>query len=116
MTDATPAAPLSEADDKLWASLSHLSGIVLGFVGPLVIWLILKDRGAKTAVEAKEALNFQITAAFAWIVAAILTFVLIGFLLYPLIGIAVLIFSILGFVKVNGGGSYRYPVAIRLVK
>lgn len=118
MTEATPApaAPLSESDDKLWAALSHLSGIVLGFVGPLVIWLVLKDRGAKTAVEAKEALNFQITAAIGWVAAVILTFVFIGFLLFPLVGIAVLIFSILGFVKVNGGGSYRYPVAIRLIK
>jgi uncharacterized Tic20 family protein len=26
------------------------------------------------------------------------------------------IFSILGGVKVNGGGSYRYPVSIRLIK
>ena len=44
---------------------------------------------------------------------------LIGFLFYFLafvVWVATVIFSILGGVKVNGGGSYRYPFAIRLIK
>lgn len=127
MTAATPApaAPLSEADDKLWAGLSHLGGI-FGFLPALLIWLILKDRGAKTGVEAKEALNFQIAIAIGqvalFIINAILTAVTLG--IWGLIGwilpfglwVVGIIFSIVGFTKVNGGGSYRYPVTIRLIK
>ncbi|MBN9607282.1 MAG: DUF4870 domain-containing protein [Actinomycetales bacterium] len=117
-----PAQPLSEADDKLWASLAHLGGII-GILPSLIIWLVLKDRGPKTNVEAKEALNFQIIATIvivgSYILGTILAIVLIGFLFY-LIAIAaqivVVIFSIMGFVKVNGGGSYRYPVTVRFIK
>ena len=78
MTEATPApaAPLTEAEDKQWASFAHLGGI-LWILPSLIIFLVFKDRGAKTRVESKEALNWQITAAIAlvalWIIVAIIT-------------------------------------------
>jgi uncharacterized Tic20 family protein len=116
------AAPLSEAEDKQWASFAHLGGI-LGFLPALIIWLIFKDRGAKTNVEGKEALNFQITVAIGYVACAILgsilAIVLIGFIFYIAwfaIWVLSLIWSIMGFQKVNAGGSYRYPVALRLIK
>jgi uncharacterized Tic20 family protein len=116
------AAPLSEAEDKQWASFAHLGGI-LGFLPALIIWLIFKDRGAKTNVEGKEALNFQITVAIGYVACAILgsilAIVLIGFIFYIAwfaIWVLSLIWSIMGFSKVNAGGSYRYPVALRLIK
>ena len=120
MTDSAPqqpqpAAPLTEAEDKQWASFAHLGGI-LGFLPSLIIWLIFKDRGVRTNVEAKEALNFQITIAIAMVVSYILMVIVIGFILAPLVGIAAIVFSIIGFVKVNGGESYRYPFALRLIK
>jgi uncharacterized protein len=144
MTDPTPApaaqpapaAPLSEADDKLWASLAHLGGI-LYLLPSLIIYLVLKDRGPKVRVEAKEALNWQITFLGGFIILEILTAIIGGIIVAASVsslsdaGLGVagilwilpfawwvlnVIFSILGFVKVNGGGSYRYPFAIRLVK
>src|SRR5688500_1224341 len=62
-----PAAPLTEAEDRQWASFAHLGGI-LGFLPSLIIWLVFKDRGTFTNVEAKEALNFQITLIAAEII------------------------------------------------
>ncbi|MBX3195075.1 MAG: DUF4870 domain-containing protein [Schumannella sp.] len=120
-----PAAPLTEAEDKQWASFAHLGGI-LGFIPALIIWLVFKDRGAKTNVEGKEALNFQITVAIAqvaaFIINAILTAVTLGFWgliswVLPLgIWVLSLVWSIMGFQKVNAGGSYRYPINIRFIK
>lgn len=131
-----PAAPLTEAEDKQWASFAHFGG-VLGFLPALIIWLVFKERGVKTNVEGKEALNWQITFTIGmvalWILIAILgaVFTAIAFasgaygLAYitsvlsflPLIlWVINVILSILGGVKVNGGGSYRYPFAIRLIK
>jgi uncharacterized Tic20 family protein len=122
MTDANPqpAAPqptaqLTTAQDNQWASFAHLGGI-LGFLPALIIWLVFKDRGAFTSAEAKEALNFQITIAIAYIIANILVFLVIGAILLPIIFILSLIFSILGFTKAKDGTSYRYPFAIRLIK
>ena len=105
-----PAPPLTEAEDKQWASFAHFGG-VLGILPALIIWLIFKDRGAKTNVEGKEALNFQITVTIVQVALYNL-----GTILAFVVWVATVIFSILGGVKVNGGGSYRYPVAIRLIK
>lgn len=136
MTDATPqpaapapAAPLTPAEDKQWASFAHFGGL-LGILPSLIIFLVFKDRGTLTKQESKEALNWQITFTIGFIVLNILVTILSGILfatgLYALITlvgflpfllwVANAIFSILGGVKVNGGGAYRYPFAIRLVK
>ncbi len=127
MTDQTPppaapAAPLSEAEDRQWASFAHLGGVI-GFLPSLIIWLVFKDRGSFTNQEAKEALNFQITVVgvqvIAYIVGSILAVVLIGFLFYFVAWAAWLagvIFSIIGFTKAKDGTAYRYPFAVRLIK
>lgn len=122
-----PAAPLTEAEDKQWASFAHFGNIIL-LVPALVIWLVFKDRGAKTNVEGKEALNWTINITGIVVGGNILSFI-IGFI--PVVGwiiallltlviwaalIVNLIFAILGGVKVNGGGSYRYPLNIRWIK
>ena len=116
MNDATLASPPQE--DKTLALLTHLSGIILSFIVPLVIWLTNKDKADKGWLndQAKEALNFQITIAIAWVIAIVLSFIAIGFLLYPVIWIANLIFCILAGMKANEGVAYRYPIALRLIK
>lgn len=117
-----PSGPLPPDQDKQWASFAHFGGVI-GFVPALVIWLIFKDRGPRTNAEGKEALNWQITFTIAMVAAWILTLVL-GWI--PVIGLLIgllpvalwvvnIVFSILGGVRVNAGGSYRYPVTLRLI-
>ena len=105
-------------DDRTMAMIGHLSGIVAGFIGPLIIWLINKDKADKGWLngQAKEALNFQITIFIAYVVAGLLTIVLIGMLLIPVILIANLVLCIMAGMKANEGVDYRYPFAIRLIK
>jgi len=118
------AAPLTEAEDRQWASFAHLGGI-LSFLPSLIIWLIFKDRGRLTAVEAKEALNFQITLVIGYVAINILSVILaavtfgIGAILSLLIlvlWILDVVFSILAFTQAKDGQHYRYPYALRLVK
>ncbi len=103
-------------DDRNLAMLAHLLGIVSGFVGALIIWLIKKDQSAFIDEQGKEALNFQITVMIAFVGSWILMFVLIGMLLMPLLLIANLVFCILAAVAVSKGEHYKYPFAIRLLK
>jgi uncharacterized Tic20 family protein len=120
-----PQAPLSAEQDNQWASFAHLGGI-LSFLPSLIIWLVFKDRGSHTNIEAKEALNFQIAVTIGqiavFILNAILTAVTLGFWgligwIFPLaLWIISLIFCIQGFVKAKDGGSYRYPMNIRFIK
>lgn len=123
MTAAPPApAGVPSAEEKQWGLFSHLSAlsgmiIPLGSVlGPLIIWQVKKDTLPFAADQAKEALNFNITVAIALIVSFLLTFVVIGLLLLPLVGLAWLILTILAAIKANEGVAYRYPFALRLIK
>lgn len=111
-----PGAPLSDSDQRLWATLAHAGGIVIGFVAPLIVWLIYRGRGPFVEDQAKEALNFQILVVIASFVSGLLTLVLLGFVLLPLIGIANLIFCILAAVAANRGETYRYPLNWRIIK
>ena len=117
---APPPPPSGAApqEDRTIALLTHLSGILFGFIVPLIIWLVNKDKTDKGWLndQAVEALNFQITVFIAFVVAWVLMFVLIGFLLLPLIGIANLVLCIIGGMKANNGEAYRYPFALRLIK
>ncbi|MFF1632978.1 DUF4870 domain-containing protein [Leifsonia sp. NPDC058248] len=120
---AAPAAPLDPAQDKQWASFAHLGGI-LWILPSLIIFLVFKDRGQLTRQESKEALNWQITWLIVWLVSYILGIALIltpvGWVFLTLIPwilyVVNLVFSILGFVRVNSGGTYRYPVNFRFIK
>jgi uncharacterized protein len=105
-------------EDKTMGLITHISGIFTGFIGPLVIWLINKDKTGKEwlIAEAKESLNFQITVAIAYVICSALMFVLIGMLLFPLVWIAAIVLSIMGGLKAKDGTSYRYPFALRLIK
>ncbi|WP_405218379.1 DUF4870 domain-containing protein [Agrococcus sp. Ld7] len=126
---AAPMSPVDEKNAGMWGHLSGLSTVITGgfggWIGPLIVFLIYKDRSAFARQESKEALNFGIFMTilavgimFVGILLAIPTFGLLGFIsaLYWIPGLLQAIFSIIGGMRVNGGGSYRYPFNWRLVK
>ena len=111
-----PAAPLSPADTKTWASLSHLLGGILGFLAPLVIWLVFRERSHVVDAEAKKALNFQIPVALVLLAA---NWVLPGFLsgLVVLgVWVASLVLGIIAFQAVSNGRPTSYPIDVKIVK
>lgn len=110
-----PPMPMSDSDARLWAMLAHLSGIVIAIIGPLVILLVFGKRNEFVRVQSTEALNFQITVFLATIVSALLMFVVVGFILLPIVGIGALVFYIIAGIKAYNGEDYRYPINIRMV-
>ncbi len=122
---APPEAPQMSGlsnEAKQWGMFAHLSALIgflipLGSIlGPLIVWQIKKAEFPFVDDQGKEALNFQITIAIAVIVCIILSFVLIGLLLLPVVGIAALVLTIIAGVKANNGETYRYPMTLRLIK
>lgn len=115
-----PPAPSGEPSDdqKTLALITHLSGIVLGFIVPLIIWLVNKDQADKAFVtdQSKEALNFQITLLMVYVVGIILSIILIGALINLAAWLACIVLSIIGGLAAQKGQAYRYPFAIRLIK
>ena len=109
------AAMLSPSEEKGWALGVHLSELIVSFIGPLVIWLIFKGRGPFLEHHAKEALNFSITMFIAIVISAFSMFILIGFVLLPLVGIWAFVMPIIAAVKASNGEWYRYPLTLRLI-
>lgn len=129
-----------ERDARLWASLCHISSLVVFFgiplgniLGPLVFWLIKRNEYSFVDDQGKEALNFQLSVSI-YLIAGGLIFLLSGFLLmvtgraesFPwtmgipfLILIVVLLLILLDVILVfvatiraSDGVAYRYPLAI----
>jgi len=103
-------------EEKLWAIGAHLGPIVIGFVAPLVVWLVFKDRSAFIGRQAKEALNMQISYLIYFVGAAASIILLIGLLLLPLVGIAWVVLMVVATIKAANFEDYRYPLIIRLIK
>jgi len=106
---------MSPSDERTWGMLAHLSGLFLGFLGPLLVMLIQGPKSPFVRDQSVEALNFQLTVLIGALAAVILAFVLIGFLLIPVLIIAALVFEIIASIAANRGERYRYPVNIRMV-
>jgi uncharacterized Tic20 family protein len=119
-----PVVPLSQSDERLWAVLTHISALIgivigvgfIGWLGPLIILLVFRDRSAFVTEHAKATLNFQITMLIAAVVAVLLWVVAIGFLLTAAIYVVVIVFSIIAAVAANRGQPYTYPLSFRFLK
>jgi len=110
------AGPTPTDDDKTMGLLAHLLGVLLSFVGPLIIWLMKKDQSPFVDDQGKEALNFQIMLLIGYIVAGATSFICIGVLIAPAVWIFGIIFGIIAAMKAKEGIAYRYPVNLRLIK
>ncbi len=113
---AAYAGPAPSKDDQTMAMLCHLLGILTGFVGPLIIWLVKKEQSPFVDDQGKEALNFQITLLIGYIIGGATIIFCIGAIIAPLVWLAGLIFGIMGAMAANKGEAYRYPFALRLIK
>jgi uncharacterized Tic20 family protein len=106
---------LSPADEKLWATLIHIGGILFGFLPALIGYIVLKDRGPFIRAHAATALNFQITLAIAYVVGSILTVILVGVFILAAAWILSIVFSIMAAIAANKGEWYTYPLTIKFI-
>jgi uncharacterized Tic20 family protein len=119
-TQAQPT--VNPSDEKIWATVAHagtLAGCIVPFgniIVPLAVYLIKKEESAFIGEHAKESLNFQISLTIYSIGAWVLTFLLIGFLLFPVLIIFWLVFVIKASLAAHKGDSFRYPYILHLVK
>ncbi|GAA4523674.1 DUF4870 domain-containing protein [Nonomuraea ferruginea] len=107
--------PRPGTDDTTMAMVSHLLGLLVSWVGPLIVYLMKKDESPYVRDQSAEALNFQITMFIGFIVAALFSIILIGLLLLPIVWIIALIFQIQAAIAAQRGQNYRYPINIRLI-
>jgi uncharacterized protein len=112
---------MNPQDEKLWATLTHLSPLVAGivglpFLGPLIAYLVLRDRGPFIRWHSAQALNFQLTVLIAYVVSLLLAIVVVGFFLLVGVWVVSIVFMIMAAIAANRGEYYRYPLSITFVQ
>ena len=121
-SNSMPAATLDEQQSRNWAMACHLSALagylvpLGGLIGPLLVWLIHRDRHPFVDEQGKEAVNFRLTLYLYYTVAFALVFVLLGIVLLALLVLFDLIFVIVAGVRAGNGEHFRYPLTIRWLR
>jgi hypothetical protein len=120
--------PRGPSDDHTWALLSYVLALVASIIAPLVIYLVKMNESRFVRFHAAQALNMGITAVIesiaiviVGIFLAVITHgfgILLMFLAFLALGIAHLVYLILGAVRANQGQLFRVPTIIcfRMVK
>ena len=120
--------PRGASDDRTWALLSYVLALVASIIAPLVIYLVKMNESRFVRFHAAQALNMGITAIIEsvgiFIVGILLAVITHGFglllmlLAFLALGIAHLVYLIMGAVKSNQGELFRVPTIIcfRMVK
>jgi uncharacterized Tic20 family protein len=116
MENSALPPPIASQDDKTLGMVMHILCLV-GFpiIGPLIIWLMKKDQSPYLDAQGRELLNFQISYFIYAMISFVLIAVLIGIVLLFAVGIASLVFTIIGLVKAADGKVYRFSLCIRML-
>jgi uncharacterized Tic20 family protein len=112
---AASQAPVSESDEKTWGIISHISIPFFGFVGPLIGYLMYKDRSPYLKQVITEALNFSILYSIVQFTGSILAWITFG-LINLAAFIVALIFCIMATMAASRHEFYKYPMNARFIK
>ncbi|CAN5534837.1 MAG: DUF4870 domain-containing protein [Actinomycetota bacterium] len=121
-------AVMSGRDERMWSGLAHLSvflNLFTGFLGPVaafVIWLVYRDRSETIAFHALQSTWYQIPWLVilwvGWTLTWLLTAVLIGFLMMPVMLVITaipFIHSAYGAYRISEGDDFRYPLVADVI-
>lgn len=108
--------PFGAAPDTSGAVAAHIVALFVGVIGSAIYYAASPNSTPFVKHHITEALNFTITMAIASIITIVLCFVLVGFLLLPVLVVVNIVFPILAAVAANRGEWYRYPLTLRLVQ
>lgn len=113
---ATDSTTISQ-DDRNMGVLCHVLGLLTSVVGPLVVWLIMKEKSAFVDYHGKQAVNFNITMLICYMISmALYAIFCIGVFTFLITFIVHLVFGIVAAIKAYQGEYYVIPAAIPLIK
>ena len=127
MSTPNAGSSLSASEERTWAMVAHIGVFVaawfaMGFLCPLVVWLVYRQRSDFVRRHALESLNFQVSLLIYTAIAIVLVLITFGLgvlIIIPLIvigAVAAVVFIVLATMAASSGNEYRYPLTIRLVR
>ena len=112
--------PVFGMSEKSYIILMHLSQLVaysgIGFIAPIILWVIKKDENARVNIVGKNIINFMISMFIYYIVSAILCIVIIGFAMLLALFVMHFVFIIIAAIKANNDETWSYPLSIKFIK
>jgi len=114
---SSSAATISdkERQTRQWAMFIHfsiLAGWVIplaGLVVPILLWQLKKDELPGIVPHAHVVMNWMVTSLVYALICMVLIIVVIGAFGFIALGIATIIFAIMGGLKANEGVLWPYP-------
>jgi hypothetical protein len=103
---------------RQWSMFIHfsiLAGWVIpigGLIVPIILWQIKKDELPGIVPHAYVVLNWILSSLLYAVICFILTFVIIGIFGFMALGLATIIFAVIGGIKANEGELWEYPGTI----
>ncbi|KIX91485.1 hypothetical protein TP70_02085 [Staphylococcus microti] len=110
------AFPNVSQNEKTMAMLLWGLNIFTGFIGPLIIWIAKKDESAYINQQGKNYFNYCISYSLYVLAGLILSWVLVGIILMFVVGIAGIVYTVLGIIATNKGEDFVVPFTIELIK
>jgi uncharacterized Tic20 family protein len=116
--------PPDQSNDKFLAILCHVSLFLgVGFILPLIVYLVKRRESELVAAHAKEVLNFHISLviyAICTIPLALMSILICIpiFIFIPIfmgLGLMSVICAIVAAIQASEGGFYFYPLTIRFI-
>ncbi len=114
--------------DRSLAAVAHVATLIgalasvgwLGFVVPLVMWFLYKDRSPFVRQAAAGAFNFNIgmwiANAIAWVLFITVIGIPIALVIWVVAGIMMIVCHILGTLRAMKGETFRYPFALPILR
>ncbi len=128
-SDEAPVEYLSVTDDdKLWALLAHLAGLLVlvaapaNLIAPLILFLVYKDKSRYVAFHALQSFYFQLAIVAVALLFGILSFVTMGLGLliavpvWIVLAIAGIVYPVVAAVHAQRGEIYEYAFVGRLAR
>ena len=109
------AAPVRDRETRQWAMFIHFSILagwavpIGGLIVPIILWQIKKDELPGIVPHAHVVLNWIVSSLVYALICFILTFVIIGIFGFMALGLATVIFAVIGGIKANEGELWEYP-------
>lgn len=115
---ASAAAGDKEKQTRQWAMFIHfsiLAGWVIplaGLIVPIILWQMKKDELPGIVPHAHIVMNWMVTSLVYAAICFVLLIIVIGAFGFMVLGIATIIFAIVGGLKANDGITWEYPGTI----
>nr|WP_285836294.1 DUF4870 domain-containing protein [Micrococcus luteus] len=110
---------MTAKQDRDRAALAHLS-LAFGVLGPLVVWLLYRDRGPFTSQESREALNFSGPPTLITLLFFFLSLLPVVGPIFAILGAltwaAMAVYGVMGASHVSKGRPFRYPFNLRILR